>query len=185
MVETLPRHRFTLDAYHRMVETGILTEDDPVELIHGELVEMAPIGVRHAHCVDQLSDLFAPLRSEARLRVQNPVTLERGSEPEPDFVLARPRARRYGDRHPGASDVLLVVEVAETSQYMDREVKALLYAERGIPEYWIVDIPADAIEVYREPAGGVYGSKGLVRRGGSLSPAAFPDFEVRVDDLLP
>jgi Uma2 family endonuclease len=185
MVETVTRYRFTVDEYHRMVEAGILTEDDPVELLYGELVVMAPISIHHAFCVDRLMMVFAALLPRAHPRVQNPVTLPTESEPEPDFVLARARSRGYADRHPGPSDILLVVEVAETSQAVDRKVKAPLYAEQGIPEYWIVDIPKGRIEVHREPEEGAWTSRTSAGRGETLSPLAFPDFTVAVEDLLP
>lgn len=185
MAETLSRHSFTRDDYHRMVEAGILTEDDPVELLHGEIVVMAPIGSRHAECVRRCHSAFAKLEDRAITSVQCPVTLEGANEPEPDLALLAPRAGGYPDRHPGPSDILLVIEVAETSHLVDREVKAPLYASSGIPEYWLIDLAENRIEVHRGPDDGCYRHVHSVGPGELLHPLAFPDFAVVVDQITP
>jgi Uma2 family endonuclease len=184
MAETLPRHRFTVEDYHRMVEAGILTEDDPVELIHGEVVVMAPIGTRHTACVNRLVEVFDGLRPSVLRSVQNPVRLS-DSEPEPDFALLARRDDFYASAHPVPADVRLVVEVAEASLPFDREVKGPLYAGNGIREYWIVDLEGDRIEIRRRPEGTSWGEVGAAGRGERIAPEAFPDFEVAVDDILP
>src|SRR5438128_7324468 len=148
----ITRRRFTVDEYHRMLDARILTENDRVELVRGEIVQMAPIGSRHAGCVAALNQWFVTaLRGRAILWPQNPITLPPDSEPQPDIVLVRPRADFYRSQHPGVDDVLLVVEVADTTYRYDRRVKLPLYAERGIREVWIVNLEGDALEVHRTP----------------------------------
>ena len=146
------RHRWTVADYHRLAEAGILGEDDRVELIEGELYEMAPIGSRHAGAVDWiLSKLSEMAGGRAIVRCQSPIRLGERSEPQPDLALLRPRADWYRDAHPGPEDVLLVVEVADTTAGWDREVKFPLYARHGIPEAWLVDLEAGRLEIHRGP----------------------------------
>ena len=145
------RRRFTLDEYHRMVEAGILNEDDRVELIRGEIVQMAPIGKDHAACVARLAHvLLGRLYGRVVLWPQNPVVILPDSEPQPDIVLLAWRDDFYRQRLPQAADVALVVEVAETSLRYDRRVKGPLYAEAGVRDYWIVDLDARLIERWRQ-----------------------------------
>lgn len=180
------RLRFSVDRYERMVEAGILTEDDRVELVSGEIVEMTPIDPAHAHAVDALTLLLVEgVRRQAVVRVQHPVRLPPDSEPEPDVALARSKAEGYHRRHPEPPDILLVVEVARTSLLYDRNVKSLLYARHGIPEAWLVDLAGWRIEVQREPGPDGYERIETVGKGGSVSPLAFPDLVVAVDDILP
>ena len=180
------RRRFTLDEYHRMVEVGILNEDDRVELIRGEIVEMAPIGIQHAVCVARLTEiLLVRLRGRATLWPQNPLTIQPDSEPQPDIILLRHRADFYaGVGMPGPDDVALLIEVADSSLRYDRRVKGQLYAEAGVREYWIVDVAGDAVEVYREPGAGGFQRAERVGRGGALTPIAFPDVTLTAGDLL-
>ncbi len=181
----LLKRRFTVDEYHRMAEAGILSEDDRVELIDGEIVEMVPIGSRHAACVDRLNRIFSELlERRAIVRVQNPIRLGRHSEPQPDIALLRPRADFYASAHPGPADVLLVVEVADTSSDIDREVKLSLYARAGVLEAWLVDLSKEIIEVHRNPSPDKYGSIQQVTRLQTLSPQAFPDAGLPVDRVL-
>jgi Uma2 family endonuclease len=128
------RRLFTVEEYHRMAEAGILSEDDRVELIEGELVTMSPIGSRHAACVARLTALLFPVGGRGILWVQNPIRLGARSEPQPDVALLRYRPDFYASAHPGPEDVLLVVEVAETSADADRSLKIPLYARYGIPK---------------------------------------------------
>ena len=168
-----------------MGEAGILREDDRVELLEGEIVEMTPIGSRHAACVDRLNHFFARgVGPRAIVRVQNPVRLSERSEPQPDLALLRARPDFYARAHPGPSDILLLVEVADTSAEMDREVKMPLYARAGIPEVWIVDLEGECVEVYREPTPQGYQNVRRIRRGQRVSPQAVPDLELAVDDLF-
>ncbi len=179
------RRRFTVDEYHRMLEAGILGEDDRVELINGEVVEMAPIGSRHAACVKRLNTLFAlQVRDRAIVGIQDPIRLGEFSEPQPDITLLRPRPDYYAAGHPTSEDVLLVIEVAETSAEYDRQVKVPLYARAGIPEVWVVDLAGEAVEVYREPAGNSYRQMRRLGRGETVSPEALPNLALAVDDIL-
>lgn len=151
------RRRFTTQEYHLMGHAGILREDDRVELIEGEIVQIAPIGSRHQGCVNRLNALFFRLGgSWALVHVQGPINLPGDSEPQPDVALLRRRADYYASAHPGPQDVLLLVEVADNSAEYDREVKAPLYARHGITEYWLVDLENGVVEVYRRPQAGAY-----------------------------
>jgi len=184
MVVQLQRHTFTVSDYHRMLEAGILTEDDRVELICGEIIAMAPIGSRHANCVDGLNDLLGEtLRRRAVVRVQNPVTME-NSEPQPDIVVARAPRRRYVDAHPTPPDIFLVVEVSDTTILFDRETKLPLYAKAGIPEVWIVDLTARRIETYRDPTPYGYREPRYLYPGDTLTLSAFPEVTLAVDEIL-
>jgi len=181
----LPRRRFTVEEYYRMAEAGILREDDRVELIEGEIIRMSPIGPRHALSVSELTRLFTiALRDRAVVWPQNPVRLPRDTEPQPDVVLLRSPSNRYRRRPPQPQDVLLLVEVADTSSRYDRGVKLPLYARAGIPEVWIVDFTADVIDVYREPQASGYATLHRVGRGGHVAPAMFPDIVLSADAIL-
>jgi Uma2 family endonuclease len=160
-------HRFRVDAYHRMLEAGILSEDDHVELLEGVIVEMSPQGAAHADIVTKLTRLLVlSLGHSFDVRPQVPLTLGEQSEPEPDIAVVTAEARRRGE-HP--HHALLVVEVASASLSRDRDVKARLYARASIPEYWLVDVERECIEVYREPDAvqGRYRSR-EVRSGGEI-----------------
>ena len=187
MSTSLPTlHKFTADEYQRMGEVGILCEDDRVELIEGEIVDMAAIGNRHLAAVDRLTKLFAErVGNRAIVRVQGSVRLNDRSEPEPDLVLLRWRSDFYEASSAGPADMLLAVEVADTSLDYDREVKAPLYARTGVPEYWLVDLEAKTITVYREPGPDGYRSFTAVRGQELISPQGLADLTVRVDDVIP
>ncbi|WP_224363787.1 Uma2 family endonuclease [Hyalangium versicolor] len=160
-------HRFTVDAYHRMLETGILDEDDHVELLEGVIVEMSPQGKAHAGVIVRLTRLLVLSLGESfDVRPQLPLTLDEQSEPEPDLAVV-PAGAEGSAEHP--SHALLVVEVANASLARDREVKARLYARASIPEYWLVDVGRKSIEVYRDPDAtqGRYRSR-EVRSGGEV-----------------
>ncbi len=151
------RHLITVDAFHRMGETGILGPADRVELIDGEIIDMPPIGALHAAIVDLLARHFARRAGESVLvRCQNPLRLDDVSEPEPDIVILRPRADFYTTAHPGPADARLVIEVADTSLAYDLGVKVPLYARHGIPEVWVIDAATRRTRVFRQPAGTGY-----------------------------
>ena len=191
------RRKFTVDDYHKMAEAGILTEDDRVELLDGEIVEMRPIGPRHQGRTDRLNALFTARCGEhAIVRVQGLIRLGRRSEPEPDLALLRPRPDFYTPGHPRPGDVLLVVEIADTSAALDRQVKLGLYARAKVREVWLLVISRDrrqhaysdgaspVLEVYRRPAGGIYTEIRLVRAGEKIVPEALSEIEFSADELL-
>jgi Uma2 family endonuclease len=186
MAVQLVTHRFTAKDFHRMVEAGILCEDDRVELLHGEIVDMPPIGPGHASGVKRLLNSFLPLQLEGKviLSVQDPIHLGEHSEPQPDLALLKPRPDFYAQGHPTPQEVLLAIEVMESSAGYDREVKVPLYARVGISETWLVDVERGVIEVYREPSPEGYRQVHTRRRGEHLSPAAFPQFILMVDAVL-
>jgi Uma2 family endonuclease len=186
MPAALTRRRFTVGEYYRMAEAGILGPDERVELIEGEIVTMAAIGSRHSAAVMRLNHLFSrELGDRVLVLVQAPVRLSDLSEPEPDVALLRPRADHYASAHPGPADVLLLVEVAEATVAFDRGTKLRLYASAEIPEYWIVDITDDRVEVYRKPDAAGYREIHRLRRDDTLYPAAFPELEIAVAAILP
>lgn len=185
MTVEVARRRFTVAEYHRMGDAGIFTDDDGIELLEGEIVTMTPIGSARGGCVNRLNRLFARVAGErAVVAVRNPLTLPPSSEPQPDGVLARPRPDLYARSHPGPQDVWLVVEVADTTVTFDRDVKIPLYARAGIPEVWLVGLPAAVVEVHRGPSPGGYGDVARLGRGQRLACQAFPDLAIRVDDVL-
>jgi Uma2 family endonuclease len=178
-------HRITVGQYEKMVEFGILGEDDRVELIRGELVAKMSIGPQHAASVKRLNQLLTGLTlGRAIVGVQDPVRLA-DSEPEPDISLVLPRADFYASAPPGPADVLLIAEVADTSLDDDREVTGPLYAENGITEYWIVNLPGRCLEVYRQPRpDGTYADVRTLRPGDSADIVALPGVTVTVADIL-
>jgi Uma2 family endonuclease len=185
MAVQLARRLFTVAEYHRMAEAGILGEDDRVELRDGEIVAMSPIGSRHAGCVNRLTNvLVGRLGGKAIVHVQNPVSLDEHSEPQPDVALLKPRPDFYAGAHPGPEDVLLIIEVADTSADSDRDVKLSLYARAGIGEVWLVDLVAERVELYRQPSPRGYQDRHTVWRGQRLAPQALPDLDLSVDAVL-
>ncbi len=146
------RHRITVHEYHRMAEVGLLAPDARVELIEGEIIDMVPIGSRHAAAVKRIAQtLTLSLADRATVSVQDPIRLSQYSEPQPDIALLRPRADFYAAVHPGPADVLLLVEVADSTLRFDRDIKLPLYACHGIPEVWLVDIENAQFTIHRDP----------------------------------
>ena len=181
----LTRHRFTVDDYHAMVSAGALKEDDRVELIEGEIVDMTPIGSRHAATVDLLTRwLVMGCGTRAIVRVQGPVRLGPHSEPQPDLLVLKPRDDFYRIKPAEAADVLLLIEVADSSLQYDRRVKLPLYARAGVREAWLVDLVRDEVEVHREPGPGGFRHVEQRGRGTLLQPSAFPDLSLSIDELL-
>ena len=179
------RRRFTADEYHRMAEAGVLRDDDRVELVDGEIVEMTPIGSRHAACVDQLNVLLSrSLAGQGILRVQGPVRLDPHSEPQPDLSVLKSRADYYASAHPGPDDVFLVVEVADASLRYDRDVKVGLYAHAGIRETWLVDLQSKRVDVFTQPTPQGYRASRQLRRGERLASQALPAASLLVDEML-
>ncbi len=178
-------HRFTVTDYHRMTEAGILTEGSRVELIRGQIVDMAAIGTPHFGMVNRLNQLLTRLVEDRGLgSVQNPVRLDDGSEPQPDVVILRPRRDYYETTFPRPGDVLLLIEVADSSLAYDRAVKAPLYADAGIVEYWIVDLVDRIVEVFREPANDRYAQTQRIGADGVLQILALPGAALHAADVL-
>jgi len=178
------RRLFTVDEYHRMADAGILAEDERIELIDGEIVQMAPIGIRHAGCVINATKLFITrLGDRAVVSPQNPVVILPRSEPQPDLLLLRPGIS-YSRKRPTAEDVLLAVEVADTTVRFDRLVKGRLYARAGISEFWICLAAEGGVEVYREPRPEGYAGMTLYGRDQQVSSLAFPDVSFAVSDFF-
>jgi Uma2 family endonuclease len=175
------RYRLTVRDYHRMADAGIFSEDDDVELIDGELIEMPPIGSRHAECVDRLTlMLIEQLHGAYRVRVQNPLQLGDYGEPEPDLAVVDNHS--YADAHPQAQDVRLLIEIADSSASPDRDLKLPYYARHGIPEVWLFDLQAQSqaqsIEVYRDPSGDRYRDLSRPARNDVISGLRLPEIRI-------
>ena len=180
------RRRFTVAEYYAMAEAGILARDERVELLDGDVIAMPPIGNWHASNVDLFTNTFpAQLHGRAVVRVQNPVRLDGNSQPQPDVMLLRWRDDFYRDGHPGPADVLLLIEVSDSSVDFDRNEKLSAYAAAGIPEVWIVNRPDRRIESHSDPAGDEYATVRHYGAGESISPQAFPDVVLQVDQIIP
>lgn len=181
----LARHRFSVQDYYRMAETGVLRPDARVELLEGEIVEMSPIGPFHGSVTKHLNALFSEAaRGRWITSVQDPVRIAPHSEPEPDIALLRPAADYYRKRHPEPEEVFLIVEVADSSFDTDEQTKLPIYGRAGIPEVWIVNLNDLTIEVHREPHFTGYGARIVLREGDTAAPLAFPDAAVDVGELL-
>jgi Uma2 family endonuclease len=185
MPEAPKSYRITVEQYHRMGETGIIPEGARVELVDGEIVEMSAMGSRHAASVRRLNLAFSPLWDRAVLSGHCPVALGEFGEPLPDFALVRARDDKYSAAHPAAEDIHLLVEVSDSSLAYDRGRKSRFYARHGVPEYWIVDLAAETVEIRRKPEGDEWGGVRVARRGERIALLAFPEFAVMVEDLLP
>lgn len=164
-----PLMRISCDRYHEMIASGSLREDDRVELVHGYLVTKMSIGANHSAVVSRLARLLHRMLSDDLIvRSENPVTIHEYSEPEPDVVVARYRDDFYADRHPHPEDILLVIEVADTSLAFDRDAKIPLYASCGIPEAWLVDLNAGEVTRYSQPDGANFTMQKVCRKGDAL-----------------
>ena len=171
-----------------MGRAGILTQGDRVELLEGEVVVMSPIGSRHAACVDRLTRAFfasGRLAGRALVRVQNPLVCSERSELQPDLMLLAERDDDYAFSHPEPADVLLLVEVADSSVDYDRRTKIPFYATAGVREVWLIDLEQDCIESCSEPASVGYRVMRRYALGESLAPAALPDLTVETDRIIP
>ena len=184
-VFTPTRMRISIDRYQKMVAAGVLTSSDRVELIEGEILGMAPIGTRHAALTGRLvKRLLLSLGDRATVRAANPVDLGHFSEPEPDLLVLKARVDDYLHAHPQAQDVLLLIEVAESSLAFDQGIKRALYARFGVSEYWVVDVNRQRIFAYLSPAKGTFQVSREYLINDTISPQAFPDFNLAVRELF-
>ena len=186
MTTPIKRRAFSVDEYHAMVEAGILTKHDHVELLDGEIIAMVPIGSGHASCVMRLSRMLSEaVGKRAIVSVQGPVRLDETSEPQPDLMLLKWQDDFYAAAHPTPADVLLLIEVSDTTVAFDKNVKLSLYARSMIPEVWIVNLPERTIEAYSAPSGVEYTESRWVGEDGALSPVCFEDVSLPVGAVLP
>ena len=178
-------HKFTVAEYDRMVITGILTKEDRVELLAGEIVEMSPIGLKHASCVKRLNRIFhQTLGDRVIIGVQDPLELGKEWQPQPDVMLLRPRADFYATRHPQPPDLFLLVEVSESTALFDQRRKVPQYAKEGILEVWVVRLDENCIVQYRDPTGRRYQSITQFRAGEFITIQLFPEVTIPVSQLL-
>jgi Uma2 family endonuclease len=181
----ISRYYFTVAEFERMGEAGVFTKDARLELIEGEIIEMSPIGSRHAACVKFLSRFLNQTVGDiALVSTQDPIRLDDFSEPEPDIALLRLRVDFYRDAHPTPADVLLIIEVADTTLAYDRQVKTPLYAKAGVEEAWVVNLTEEQIEVYSGLADGTYQTTINFRRGEEARSQTIPALAVSVADVL-
>jgi Uma2 family endonuclease len=185
MVNTQIR-QLTSTEYYGMIESGIIREGERVELILGQIFTMAAKGTRHTLCTRKLfKHLLSLIGDRADVQSQDPITLPNNSEPEPDIVIARLRSDDYVNGHPSPEDIILVIEVADSTIKFDRETKAPLYAAAGISEYWIVNLIDDRLEIYRQPEGNIYTSIEIIMPPRSINLPHFSDITLNIGDLFP
>ena len=180
---SIPRRPISVSDYHKMVEAGIFNETDRVELIEGELIQMAPIGGPHMQLINLLNRILVQqVGDDGVVSPQNAVALEPDSEPEPDFVVLRPECF-YRAEVPTAKDVMLIIEVSHSTLAYDRDVKIPLYAKHGIPEVWIFEAANRSVSIYREPARNSYGRLLTPDRSETKSPLLLPKVQLRLRDV--
>jgi len=185
-VQHVTHRRFSVDEYYKLAEIGILSEDDRVELIEGHIVEMEPKSPRHASCVMRLNHLLQIiLDHRAILSVHSPVRFDQFNEPEPDVMILKWKDDYYASGHPGAGDVLLLIEASDTSLRYDRDVKLPIYSRVGIPEVWIVDLQSRQLEMFTQPSNEGFASHRTLKPGDSVSLSAFDDISLAVADIIP
>jgi Uma2 family endonuclease len=182
--DTLSRHKLSIEDFHAMARAGILNEDDRVELINGELIDMAPIGSLHWSMVARLSTLLVRHAGDlAIVSTQSSLSLPPDSEPQPDIALLRPRSNWYRDALPTAGDVLLLIEVSDTTLAYDRDIKLPLYSRHGVPEVWLFDLQAESTEIHLDP--GSHGYRKILRsdRAEVLSPTLLTDVQLSPHEI--
>ena len=185
MVNTQVRQLTSVE-YYQMMESGIIREGERVELILGQIFTMAAKGTRHTISTRKLfKQLLSLLDERADVQSQDPITLPNNTEPEPDIVIARLRSDEYINSHPAPADIILVIEVADSSIKFDRDIKAQLYAAAGINEYWIVNLIDNRLEIYRQPSNSIYTSIQIVMPPQSISLPEFPEISLNIGDFFP
>ena len=186
VIESPQRYSVTVDEFVRMAEAGVFGPESRLELIEGEIIAMAPIGSRHAGAVKSLIILFAPITpARVIISVQDPAALGERSMPQPDVALLKPRTDRYARSHPTPNDILLVIEVADTSLQYDLGTKVPLYARYGIIETWVFDTEERSVRVHRDPSSTGYRTTFTVAGDGEVAPLALPDFPVALRAVFP
>lgn len=181
----LPTRKISIETYHKMVEIGVFNEDERIELIRGEIIEMSPVGIKHATCVKKLNQLFAQkLGIKIILGVQDPIKLNDNSEPQPDLVLLKPKSDFYATGHPKPEDILLLIEVSDRSIEYDRQIKIPLYAENKIQEVWLININESLIQVYQNPQGKLYKNITNYQINDTINLTCFPDCQIKVNKVL-
>jgi Uma2 family endonuclease len=185
MVNTQVRQLNSVE-YYQMMESGIIREGERVELILGQIFTMAAKGTRHTVSTTRLiTELPMLIQRRAIVRCQDPITLPNNSEPEPDIVIARLRSDDYINSHPSPADIILVIEVADSTIKFDRDTKAPLYAAAGINEYWIVNLLDNRLEIYRQPSGSIYTSIQIVMPSQSISLPEFTEISLNIGEFFP
>lgn len=179
------RQRFTVDDYHKMAEVGILSPDDRVELIDGEILRMSPIGSRHADCVNRLlAIVYDQVHRDAIVSIQNPIILNDGYEPDPDVAVLRRRNQSYADHHPSPEDVFLVIEVSDLSLEFDLAKKIPEYGRSGVSEAWVIDLHGDSIQRHSDAFDEGYRVRSILVRDESLSSTVLPSLEIIANEIL-
>ncbi len=185
VVTPFTRYKFNVTQYQMMGAAGIFPVGERVELIEGEIITMSPIGSRHAACVDAFSEVLREkLQRTVNIRVQSPVWLGVDSEPQPDLAVLMRRDDFYRDAHPTPEDILLIIEVADTSIEYDREGKLPLYARAGVPEVWIMNLGEERLETYADPVGGVYKTTASYGRGEEVRSSVVASLKLNVSEVL-
>ncbi|MEY2985269.1 MAG: hypothetical protein RLZZ568_1886 [Cyanobacteriota bacterium] len=182
---SLLTHKFTVEQYHQLSEKNVLSPESRVELIQGEVLDMSPIGIRHGTTVKRLNAFFAvQLSQKAIVSVQDPIQINNYSEPQPDLALLKFQPDFYGDRLPRAEDVLLIIEVADSSYAYDRQIKLPLYAQSGIPEVWLVDLNRQRLEQFTQPQGSDYGQVTQLNKDQRACCEGFPELCLDLTTIL-
>ncbi len=181
----LAKRPFTTTEYHKLLENGFFTEDDRVELIDGEIITMSPIGPKHAGCVNKLNKMLNQIAGQvAIVAAQNPIWLNEYSEPQPDISLLKYRNDFYMTNHPTPQDILIAIEVADSTLEGDRQIKIPKYAQAGISEAWLIDLVNDRIEIYALPNEGVYQEIRIVLRHQEIVSPTLPELKLKASDIL-
>ena len=175
----------TVAEYDKMIEAGIYTENDPIELLNGEIIEKMPKGPKHVYYNEKIADLFkAKLGDSVDVRSQNPIILDNLSEPEPDIVLAKPPRETYFENHPTSADILLIMEISDSTLEYDRTNKASAYSRNNIRQYLVLNVQNETVEDYREPGADGYQYKRTLRKGDIFNLIEFPEVEIKINDLF-
>lgn len=184
--QSVKLRQITVEEYDLMIESGVFDEDDCIELLNGVIVEKMPKGTKHATLNDVITTrLIQKLGEKVCVRNQNPILLDEFSEPEPDVVLATPPFEKYFDNHPTPKEILLILEIADTTLGYDRNTKGSAYARAGIRQYILLNVQEKTLEDYREPGSDGFQSKQTLRAGQNFNLVAFPELSLPVSDFLP